>query len=672
MANGTAVITSQEVSREDQSTFFWFGKVARMVILSRGMQVTLDASVVTLTLFAAYLARFDDLAVAQWWGQFRTVLPFILGSYLLAGVVSRSYRMVWHLFNRSDAVLLVRAVAAASLLVLSADFWIAPHALGSRISLGILTIHPVLVFGGWVGLRLLRTVLYARTNASKTIPVCYPKEDKKLLVIGAGTAGLNLVQELKKRNAFRIVGFLDDDPKLQQRMVDGLPVMGRTTDLEEIAQSQGIKEVVLCIPSASVEDRRRIIALCEQAKLTVSSVPSLSEIMTGQVTVGSLRPVRTEALLERERVLYSEGADELTFTYSGKRILVTGAGGSIGSELARQLKEFDPASLILLDKDENGLFEIDFEIREGFNRTRSVVSDVREYSSLLRVFEKYRPQVVFHAAAYKHVPLMELHPHEAVRTNILGTKNVADLAARCGVETFVMISTDKAVNPSSVMGATKRTAEMTIQNMANSPGTQVRFCCVRFGNVLGSRGSVVPLFQRLIRQGKSLPITHPEMSRFFMTIPEAVHLVIRAGSLGRHGEVFLLDMGKPVKVLDLARNLIRLSGLIPDEDIKIRISGLRPGEKLHEELLVSGENGIRDTKYSKIFVAKALPVDSVALEKALNALLVASLVEDGAEIKRILSSLGIGYCCLDLESSHSNDSRELSMEAAERPGVGSV
>jgi len=366
--------------------------------------------------------------------------------------------------------------------------------------------------------------------------------------------------------------------------------------------------------------------------------------LLGKVALSRIRPVRMEDLLQRKSISYpGNGSDkDLIKTYRGSRILVTGAGGSIGSELNRQLRVLNPSQLILLDKDENSLYETHLEISGSFPDAAAVIGDIRDLDRLKDIFQQWNPEVVFHAAAYKHVPLMESHPAEAILNNVIGTKNVADLAREYDVNSFVLISTDKAVNPTSVMGASKRVAEMIIQHYA-SRGGRTRYCGVRFGNVLGSRASVIPIFQKLIKEGKNITVTHPEIRRYFMTIPEAVQLVIQAGSLGNQGDIFVLDMGTPVKIVDLARNLIELSGLVPDRDIRIEFTGLRPGEKLYEELLVSGENGARSTKFENILVAESLTPYGLSLDRTVTALEEAAKANDASTIRKLLQSLGIGY-----------------------------
>jgi nucleoside-diphosphate-sugar epimerase len=377
---------------------------------------------------------------------------------------------------------------------------------------------------------------------------------------------------------------------------------------------------------------------------SASTVPSLSEIILGKVKIGQLRPVRMEDLLGRASVVFDSSDRELFDAYCGKQILVTGAAGSIGSELVRQLTEFKPRSILLMDKDENGLYEIGLEVRDSFpGELVEILTDVRDRDRLKKMFQKWRPEAVFHAAAYKHVPMMEYYPSESVLTNIGGTKNVLELADEFGAGSFLLISTDKAVNPTSVMGASKRVGEMLVRFRALHGNGKMRLCCVRFGNVLGSRGSVVPLFQKRIAEGKNLQVTHPEMKRYFMTIPEAVQLVIQAGSLGRQGETFVLDMGNPVKIVDLAKDLIEQSGLVPGKDIQIEFSGLRPGEKLFEELMLSADSGAKHTKYPKIFVDRAIDYDWGLLDRAIKALEEAARAEDVESILRVFESLDIGY-----------------------------
>ena len=606
---------------------------------SRTNQVVIDGALVALALTSSYLLRFDGDLPPPFPHQLLQILPLAVALCLAFHFVCGVYDRVWRFFGLHDAAVLARSVGW-SFGVTVAFRILDPGALaGTRVPYGVIIIFFFLAFAGMVGARVLRRVLYDRAGLKKA--AARGAMRKRLLLVGAGEAGLHMLRELRDSD-FAVVGFVDDDIEIQGRTIGGSTVLGTTHELESVAARHRVDEVILCMPSAPKAVLQRIVARCTSMSLKTYSVPTLWEILSGQLAIGQLRTVNMEDLLGRHSVSHPEDLGELTAAYSGKRILVTGAGGSIGSELVRQLSRFEPSQLILLDKDENNLYEITCEIREEFEHVIEVIADIRHVNVLERVFEIHRPEVVFHAAAYKHVPLMEHYPAEAILNNVMGTRHVAQLSSKYGVETFVFISTDKAVNPSSMMGASKRVAEMIVQNLA-SKHTRTRFCCVRFGNVLGSRASVVPIFQRQIRQGKNITVTHPDVSRYFMTIPEAVQLVIQAGSIGKCGEVFLLDMGDPVKIVDLARNLVELSGLIPGKDVTIEFTGLRPGEKLTEELLISGERHARSTKYSKIFVVEALHRDWSDLEAAVMDLEIAARKADTEEIHRRLCGMNIGY-----------------------------
>jgi FlaA1/EpsC-like NDP-sugar epimerase len=600
----------------------------------------INGCIVALALWAAYMLRFDGSLPVAYQKQFLAFLPFAVSLYLAFNYLSGVDSLVWRYISMRDAVAIADSVVPASLVFLSYRLL---DRSSNPIPLGVLVIHPLLTYFGFVGVRVLRRTLHRRTATQKT-----PEESvatrKRLLLVGAGEAGLRLLHELSEVE-FKVVGFLDDDDQMQGRSIGGWRVLGNTQELESIVKQYAVDEVVLCMPSAPKLTRQKIAARCATLPVKASSVPTLWEIMSGQLTIDRLRSVNAvsmEDLLGRDTISYPKDLEDLSRTYRGRRILVTGAGGSIGSELIRQLRQFKPSQLILLDKDENNLYEMACEIREDFANVTEVVADIRDLDLIKKLFERHRPEVVFHAAAYKQVPLMEHYPAEAILNNVIGTRNLAQVSDQFGVKSFVLISTDKAVNPTSTMGASKRVAEVLLQKLA-ATGTKTRFCCVRFGNVLGSRASVVPIFQRQIRQRRNITVTHPEVRRYFMTIPEAVQLVIQAGSLGNSGEIFLLDMGDPVKIVDLARNLIELSGLVPDKDVDIEFTGLRPGEKLDEELLISGEQGVRSTKYSKIFVVEALQRNWSEFEAAVARLETAARAVDATAIRESLLSLNIGY-----------------------------
>lgn len=422
---------------------------------------------------------------------------------------------------------------------------------------------------------------------------------RRVLVVGAGHAGELLIRDMLSGGGshYRPVGLVDDDPIKGKMKIHGVPVVGAIADIPGLARDLVAHEIIVAIPSASTSLKQRILAASEGCTVPIKILPSVKQLLTNPEALRQVRPMSLEDLLQREPIQMDR--QELHPLLEGRRVLVTGAGGSIGSELCRQIARYRPAMLILFERYENGLYALDLELRRQFPNVTivPVVGDVTVHDRVMEVLQQTDPEIVFHAAAHKHVPLMELNPKEAVRNNVFGTKTVAEAALACGVDRFVLISTDKAVNPTSVMGATKRVAEDLLQSLSHRG--QTKFTVVRFGNVLGSNGSVVPLFADQIRRGGPVTVTHPEIKRFFMTIPEAVQLVLQASLLGRGGEVFVLDMGEQVKVVDLARNMIVLSGLVPDQDIQIVYSGLRPGEKLYEELFDATEQ-VEPTQHAKI------------------------------------------------------------------------
>jgi len=613
--------------------------LTRRFVYSRTNQVIVDGIFVAMATTAAYLFRFDGELPVSMEHQLQQVLPFAVLLSLSVNTLTGVYKQIWRFFGLRDAAQLAGSVLVAFLVSLVWRLW-GPTFTGGALPLGVVVLNPLFAFAAMSSGRLARRLLHTRATMR---PVVLPTRGRtRVLLVGAGEPGLHVLRELRNSD-FEVIGFVDDDRELRGRRMGGLPVLGTTQDLEEVVRNCRINEVVLCMPSASKVELQRVAARCESLSVKTSSLPTLDEVISGKVSsFGQLRPVSMEALLGRHSITHPQDLAELSRIYGDKRILITGAGGSIGSELVRQLRRFQPSQLILLDKDENNLYEITCEIREEFESVVEVIADIRSRDVMQKVFRQYRPEVVFHAAAYKHVPLMEHYPAEAVLNNVMGSRNVAELSREWGVEVFVFVSTDKAVNPSNTMGASKRVAELIVQSLAASCMT-TRFCCVRFGNVLGSRASVVPIFQRQIRQGKNITVTHPDVTRYFMTIPEAVQLVIQAGSLGRKGEIFLLDMGDQVKIVDLARSLIELSGLIPEKDISIEFTGLRPGEKLDEELLIDGESGARSTRHPKIFVVGALSHDWSHLRGAVATLEAAAHAGDANAIQRILQSLNIGY-----------------------------
>ena len=461
----------------------------------------------------------------------------------------------------------------------------------------------------------------------------------RVLIIGAGCAGEMVVKELEKNPQLnkKAVAIIDDDITRIGDQVSGVDIVGTRNSILKIVKLYKIDEIIFSIANISKKGKKEIIDICKNTNCKIKTIPGIYEIIDGKVDIKQVRDVEIEDLLGREPI-------EVDFNLMGSyiqdsTILVTGAGGSIGSELCRQIANIMPKKLIMLDNYENNLYSIQQELIRKYGdsiKMIAVVASIREQKRMEKIFDKYRPEVVFHAAAHKHVPLMENSPGEAIKNNIFGTLNVAMLSSKYNVKRFLLISTDKAVNPTNVMGATKRAAEMIIQSLNEESKTE--FVAVRFGNVLGSNGSVIPLFKKQIEDGGPVTVTHPKIIRYFMTIEEAVGLVIQAGGMAKGGEIFVLDMGEPVKILDLAKNLIRLSGFEPDVDIKIVFTGLRPGEKLYEELLMS-EEGLLDTKHKKIFIGRPIDFDKNDLQKYLIELRNIVLEEDDELMEQAMKNL---------------------------------
>lgn len=537
--------------------------------------------------------RFEDAAVTHYLRVIVAYLPFLIVDYLLFFLFFELYRRVW----RYAGIRELLAVAGATLCATSVFY--AGHNLfdGVYIPRTLYVLMFFLVLAGTgvsrLFLRFLITISSRESKTSEAIPV---------LIIGAGDAGNLMARDIKQYHAHdrKIVGFIDDDPAKLHNLAFGIKVIGGRGDIVSAVEKYGVKEIIIAIPSLPPREIAAIVDICSQTKCKTKIVPGVYSLLEQNVNMNTLRPVGVEDLLERDPVILD--VEKIAGYLRGKCVMVTGAGGSIGSELCRQVMQMKPATLILLGKGENSIYEIHRELGGiyGTKRLVPVIASVRDMERMSGIYDRYKPQVVFHAAAHKHVPLMEAQPEEAVRNNVYGSWRTARLAGEKGVETFIMVSTDKAVNPTSVMGATKRVAEKVMQGLNKQFDT--KYITVRFGNVLGSRGSVVPLFKKQIEAGGPVTVTDPEMKRYFMTIPEASQLILQAGAMGKGGEVFVLDMGEPVKIVDLARNMIRLYGYEPDVDVQITFTGLRPGEKLFEELL-SAEEGTSATMHKQIFRA---------------------------------------------------------------------
>lgn len=615
----------------------------RKLLFNRANQVLIDFVVFGFSWVAAFFVRFEGPPSGKFLGQMLFLVLFMIAARILLFYFFSVYTIVWRYISIRDAFLLLKAATPLSILLLMVRY-LAPGKLAIlSVPASVIAIEFLMVVLGTSGVRMIRRLM-AEAEDRERLVTKNGGETRNVLLIGAGDAGNLVLKELKQRSdlGMYVVGFIDDDPGKLKKNIQGVRVFGDTSHIPEIAQAYSVNEAIITIANASSKDIRRIVDICQGAGLKVKIVPGLFEMFDEKITITKVREVNIDDLLGRSVFRLAEHLPEVSGHYRGKSILVTGAGGSIGSELCRQLAVMEPREIVLLDKDENSIFEIDNDLKargaEGVE-IHPVISNIKNCDRLNLLFEKYRPEIVFHAAAHKHVPLMELNIPEAILNNVLGTLNVVETAAAFGVERFIFISTDKAVNPTSVMGATKKLGEIIVQTSAKRNGT--KFSCVRFGNVLGSRGSVVPLFQKQIAKGGPVTITHPEMRRYFMSIAEAVHLIIQAGTQGERGEIFVLDMGQAIKIVDMVKTLIRLSGHQEDE-IEIRYVGIRPGEKLYEEILIDEER-TRSTKFEKIFIAP--PVESLngTAAAGLEAVIAAATVGDGDKIIQSLMGMGIGF-----------------------------
>ena len=546
-----------------------------------------------------------------------------------------THRHSWRYTNLRDVVELATAITGATTILLALRYLpITPQWL--RIPLGVILANWVAATAGLTTTRVLRRLQSER--AERMRGARGEQGPTPVLLIGAGRAGVMVAEELRKRPDIGLVpvGFVDDDPAKQDQRVVGVDVLGTTDDLADIARMHGVEEAVITMASVSRSDVQRIILLCQDAGLDTQIIPGLYEIVGGRFDLSRIRPVDVEDLLGRDPVELD--ATSLQGLLNSRVVLVTGAGGSIGSELARQAARFGPSRLVLVERAEPALWAVDRELKQAYPHMdiRACIGDVCDRARMRLLFEGHRPDVVVHAAAHKHVPLMEGDPGEAVKNNLGGTKTVADVAAGSGVRNFVLVSTDKAVNPTSVMGATKRLSERYVQHIAEQ--SSLRFVAVRFGNVLGSTGSVVPIFQQQVKEGGPVTVTHPDMVRYFMTIPEAAGLVLQAAAIGKPGEILVLDMGEPVRIADLAENIIRLSGFEPGRDIRIEYTGLRPGEKLFEELSKESENAER-TRHPKVWIGRDPAPRWDDVEGDVDKLLVLSDVGDGIQVRKALQDL---------------------------------
>ncbi len=572
-----------------------------------------DIILVNISLLAAYWLRFEF----SWASIPKHFTENILHLVLIATVVKvvcflvfKLYDSLWKYAGTHELISVSLAAAISNIIMLGYVF-IAQVRVPRSIFAITLFIDIILIGGIRMGYRVIRRIIKGE--------VIKLKDRKRVLIIGGGDAGAIIIKEMLAHSELKSkpVAIIDDDAEKIGRKINGVPIIGNRDKIIETVSKKSVDEIIIAIHSASRKDISEIYNLCAEADVKVKILPSVSQLIDETVVMQKVRDVDIEDLLGRDPVKLD--LEEISSYLKEKVVLVTGGGGSIGSELCRQIASYGPAQLVLLDNYENNLYDIQNELLHAYPglRLSAVIANIREKSRMENVFAQYMPEVVFHAAAHKHVPLMEANPTEAIKNNVFGTLNVAECADKYRAKKFVLISTDKAVNPTNIMGATKRIAELVIQAMGRHSKTE--FAAVRFGNVLGSNGSVIPLFRKQIEQGGPVTVTHPEVIRYFMTIPEAVQLVIQAGAMAKNGDIFVLDMGQPVKICDLARKLIKLSGFEPDEDIKIEFTGLRPGEKLYEELLMA-EEGLMATRNDKIFIAHPVSTDLAVLKRELEIL----------------------------------------------------
>ncbi|HLS59523.1 MAG TPA: nucleoside-diphosphate sugar epimerase/dehydratase [Virgibacillus sp.] len=569
--------------------------------------VLLDSIIVTFAIFTATWLVYPNTPGLSINILLISAIALLMFHHLFA-VIYKLYHKVWAYASVGELLAIVKAVTLSIVATGLVQFLVNDLSIYRRALVVTWLIHIVLIGGSRFVWRVVRDNY-----------VTSERGEKRTLIVGAGSAGTMVARQLQNNHEHSElfpIAFVDDDISKQRMEVYGIPVLGKIKDIKSVVEEHHIDHVVIAIPSLRSRDLNKIVFKCNETKAKVKMIPKIEDLMTGKVAVSQLKSVEVEDLLGRQLVELDIGAIKSEVT--GHTVMVTGAGGSIGSELCRQLMEFKPREIILVGHGEYSIYTIDMELRETFGEGNidiiPVIGDVKDQQRMLEIVGTYRPVIIYHAAAHKHVPLMEYNPHEAVNNNIIGTNNIAEAAHAFGVNTFVLISSDKAVNPTNVMGATKRIAEMVIQDLNSRSKT--KFVAVRFGNVLGSRGSVIPLFKRQIEQGGPVTVTHPEMTRYFMTIPEASRLVIQAGTLASEHEVFVLDMGEPVKIVELARNLITLSGYT-EEETGIAFSGIRPGEKMFEELLGT-EEILPGEVYEKIYVGRTVEVDMRMIKQLLE------------------------------------------------------
>lgn len=592
------------------------------------MIVTIDIVLLCLSFYLAHLIRFDFDVPGWALERFMDMLPYVLGVKLTCFYSFGLYKGMWRYTSLNDLMAVVKAAALASAALIVFILYKNRFEMTSR---SVFIIDWCLTVMFLISLRVFTRVCFEQFTENVNFQDLFNAvlkifrkgkgQGKGVIIIGAGDCGEKVCREIRENPSVQshVIGFLDDDVSKIGRKIHGVSVLNIIDELEYTAKSTGAREVIIAIPSADANRMRHIVELCKRAEVGFKTVPNMGELIDGKIHISAIRNVEYRDLLGREPVTLDK--KEIGNYLGNKRVLVTGAGGSIGTGLCRQICRYSPEKIILFERAESPLYEIDLELKKSFPGVEviPVLGDIQNKTELYKIFEQTEPAIVFHAAAYKHVPMLENFPWKAVENNIAGTQNLVEIAHAFNCEKFVFVSTDKAVNPTNVMGTSKRIAEILVQNMNTAQGSKTSFITVRFGNVIGSVGSVIPLFKKQIKEGGPVTVTHPDIIRYFMLIPEACQLVLQAGAMGMGGEIFILEMGKPVKIDSMARDLIRFSGFEPDVDIKIEYTGLRPGEKLYEELMTDLENVI-PTEHQKILVLNSREVDTSRLSGKLERL----------------------------------------------------
>lgn len=577
-------------------------KIRQVILSTIDFIICIFSCIITMYLLRMKITTYTFLAVLIYAGTNQICL-----------LKFRCYDSLWKCGGEKEVANIFMAcfcaIIPASILLMFASY---------NMNIVFYIVNTLMIIVAMVSLRIVYRTM--RRIVIKSEVIQNADQSTKVLIVGAGEAGNMIVRELfKNTNLKKIpVAVVDDDKNKQGKYVYDVPVVGKIDDIEEIVKTHSIQEIIICIANINPKRKKEIINICKKTNLKIKTIPGIYEIIDGKVNVTKLRDVQIEDLLGRNQIEIN--LNDMHGIIKNKVVMVTGGGGSIGSELCRQIAKYEPEQLIILDIYENNAYDIQQELIRHYHKDlnlKVLIASIRDEEKMNTIFEKYKPEIVFHAAAHKHVPLMEDSPCEAVKNNVFGTLNVAKLSSKYKVKKFVLISTDKAVNPTNIMGATKRCCEMIIQSLNKTSDTE--FVAVRFGNVLGSNGSVVPLFKKQIAEGGPVTVTHEEVTRFFMTIPEAVSLVLQASAMAKGGEIFVLDMGEPVKIIDLARNLIKLSGYEPNVDINIEVTGLRPGEKLYEEVLMD-EEGLTRTSNDQIRIGKPIKIDEAEFKRELSML----------------------------------------------------